>query len=81
MPLYEYECNACGDRAEKITSVKNADRSRPCHACHVGFLRRVMSTPNFRVTGFNEKNGYNLPKKSDVLNSDGTATKAFGGKY
>jgi hypothetical protein len=38
----------------------------------------MVSTPNFKVTGFNAKNGYNLPNYDDIIDADGHAKKEWG---
>jgi len=42
--------------------------------------KRLMSAGHFRVTGFNAKNGYNLPKYSDLIHPDGRAKEQWGKK-
>jgi hypothetical protein len=41
---------------------------------------KIMSAPHFRVTGFNAKNGYNLPNYNDVIDADGHAKERWGKK-
>ena len=52
MPLYEYECDACGKRFEVIQ--KFSEVSTECRRCGKGPVRRLTSTPaiQFKGTGW-----------------------------
>jgi putative FmdB family regulatory protein len=52
MPLYEYECDACGGRFEVIQ--KFSETSTECRRCGKGPVRRLMAAPaiQFKGTGF-----------------------------
>ena len=52
MPLYEYECDACGGRFEVIQ--KFSETSDTCRRCGKGPVRRLMSSPaiQFKGTGW-----------------------------
>ena len=52
MPLYEYECDACGERFEVIQ--KFSETSTECRRCGKGPVRRLMSPPaiQFKGTGW-----------------------------
>jgi len=52
MPLYEYECDACGRRFEVIQ--KFSETSEQCRLCGKGPVRRLMSSPaiQFKGSGF-----------------------------
>ena len=52
MPLYEYECDACGGRFEMIQ--KFSDTTEQCRKCGKGPVRRLMSSPaiQFKGSGF-----------------------------
>jgi putative FmdB family regulatory protein len=49
MPLYEYECTACGERTEAIQAFSDP----PLTICPVcgGTLRKLLSTPAFQFKG------------------------------
>ena len=50
MPLYEYECEACGERFEVIQ--KFSDPSpETCRKCGKGPVRRLMSSPAIQFKG------------------------------
>ena len=52
MPLYEYECDACGGRFEVIQ--KFSEIAEQCRRCGKGPVRRLMSSPaiQFKGSGF-----------------------------
>ena len=52
MPLYEYECDACGGRFEVIQ--KFSETTEHCRRCGKGPVRRLMSSPaiQFKGTGW-----------------------------
>src|SRR5262245_61099466 len=50
MPIYEYECDACGKRFEQIQ--KFADTPlEVCTLCGKGPVRRLLSAPAFQFKG------------------------------
>ena len=53
MPLYEYECDACGRRFEIIQKFSDPP-PETCRLCGKGPARRLMSSPaiQFKGTGF-----------------------------
>jgi len=66
MPIYEYECKACGhvfDALQKMSDNPLTD----CPDCEEPQLRKLLSAPNFRLKGggwyetdFKDKNKRNL---------------------
>ena len=52
MPIYEYECQACGNRTEVLQGL-NEEPRRECEECG-GELRRLISAPavQFKGTGW-----------------------------
>jgi putative FmdB family regulatory protein len=42
MPLYEYQCGACGERFELLRSLSNASEV-VCHRCHSADVKRLLS--------------------------------------
>jgi putative FmdB family regulatory protein len=53
MPLYEYECDACGQRFEVIRKFSDPPLEA-CTLCHNGPVRRLVSSPaiQFKGTGW-----------------------------
>lgn len=67
MPIYEYQCGACGDRHEFIQKFSDAPK-RKCPGCGANRLKRLVSAAAFHlkgsgwyVTDFRDKN----KKKAD----------------
>ena len=50
MPLYEYECDACGQRFEVIQKFSDAPVEK-CEACGKGPVRRLLSSPAIQFKG------------------------------
>jgi putative FmdB family regulatory protein len=50
MPLYEYECEACGRRFEVIQKYSDPPAEQ-CRTCGKGPVRRLMSSPAIQFKG------------------------------
>ena len=50
MPLYEYECDACGKRFEAIRKFSESEID-VCTLCGKGPVRRLMSSPAIQFKG------------------------------
>jgi putative FmdB family regulatory protein len=50
MPIYEYECNACGEQHEFIQKFSEGPK-RKCPACGKSRLRKLMSAAAFHLKG------------------------------
>lgn len=50
MPIYEYECKACGHRLEKLQKL-SADPLKDCPSCEQSELSRLISAAGFRLAG------------------------------
>ena len=49
MPIYEYVCDACGERFDKLfLSISRIPTEIECPMCQSGDIRRVMSAPAVR---------------------------------
>lgn len=85
MPLYEYECDACGGRFEVIQ--KFSEITEQCRRCGKGPVRRLMSSPaiqfkgsGFYITDYAQKGksessgegGGSSEKKTETAKSDST---------
>ena len=80
MPLYEYECDACGQRFEVIQ--KFSDITEVCRKCGKGPVRRLMSSPaiqfkgsGFYITDYAKKGGSDSSPGA-AAKSDKTETKS-----
>ena len=50
MPIYEYECKACGHRMEAIQKISD-DPLTDCPECSQGQLKKLISAAGFRLKG------------------------------
>jgi putative FmdB family regulatory protein len=50
MPLYEYECDACGERYELIRKFSDPPLE-VCPKCSQGPVRKLVSSPAFHLKG------------------------------
>jgi putative FmdB family regulatory protein len=78
MPLYEYECEACGRRFEKIQKFSDPPLES-CDLCGKGPLRKLMSSPAIQFKG----SGWYITdyaKKGSTGASDSGSTDTAAGK-
>ena len=95
MPLYEYECDACGRRFEVIQKFSDP-HAETCKECGKGPVHRLLSSPAIQfkgsgwyITDYAQK-GKSDPSstssksgdtaKSDATGDSGTAAKSDGAK-
>ncbi len=93
MPIYEYECKACGHRQEAIQKMSD-DPLVDCAACHKSELKKLISAAAFRLKGggwyetdFKSGSKKNVVKDdsgggsggSSGSKSSGSVSKASGG--
>ena len=50
MPIYEYQCQACGHQLEVLQKVSDAPLKK-CPECGKPKLQKLMSAPSFRLKG------------------------------
>ena len=50
MPIYEYECDACGHHMEALQRFSDPFLSE-CEACHSDQIKRVISQSTFHLKG------------------------------
>lgn len=69
MPIYEYQCEACGHRFEQIQKFADVPADA-CVACGKGPIRRLLSSPAIQfkgagwyVTDYAKKSGVPAPTK------------------
>jgi putative FmdB family regulatory protein len=51
VPLYEYECLACGERCERLRRMADADAQVSCPKCASEQSKRRISGGNFELKG------------------------------
>jgi putative FmdB family regulatory protein len=86
MPIYEYECTACGERSEVIQKLSDAALT-DCPSCGAGALNKLVSAAGFRLSGggwyetdFKKDKKRNLAEspKADAAPSGGCGAPACG---
>jgi putative FmdB family regulatory protein len=50
MPIYEFQCKACGHRFERLQKLSDADPDT-CPVCGEVQVGRMLSAPSFRLAG------------------------------
>jgi len=50
MPIYEFECRACGHRFDHLQKLSDPD-PKVCPTCHAEQLQHMPSAPAFRLAG------------------------------
>ena len=50
MPIYEFQCNACGHRFDRLQKLSDPDPSI-CPSCGAEQVQRQLSAPQFRLAG------------------------------
>jgi putative FmdB family regulatory protein len=50
MPIYEFQCNACGVRVDELMRLTDPDPV-DCPSCGEPALKRLVSAPQFRLAG------------------------------
>jgi putative FmdB family regulatory protein len=74
MPLYEYQCENCGDRFERIRKFSDPPLDEPCPKCG-GPIRKLLSSPAIQFKGKGwyvtdyAKSGSSEASKSDSASS------------
>ncbi len=89
MPIYGFECTACGHRFDRLQKLSDPD-PETCPECAEAGIRRQITAPSFRLAGSGwyetdfKKDGdrkRNLVEKGDGAGkSDGGGDKAGGDK-
>ena len=51
MPIYEFQCNKCGKRFEKIFSLSESLKNIECNCSEKAPSKKVVSAPSFRLGG------------------------------
>lgn len=50
MPIYEYQCTACGHQLEALQKISDAPLTE-CPECHASTLKKKVSAAAFRLKG------------------------------
>lgn len=90
MPIYEYQCQACGHELEKLQKISD-EPLKDCPACGKPKLQKLVSAAGFRLSGsgwyetdFKSKNQKNLskaekPAKAKTSTEGAAKSKSSGG--
>lgn len=78
MPLYEYQCEDCGGRFERIRKFSDPPLAEPCPMCG-GTVRKLISSPAIQFKGKGwyvtdyAKSGSPEPSKAESATSEASA--------
>ncbi len=78
MPLYEYQCEDCGGRFERIRKFSDPPLDEPCPTCG-GVIKKLISSPAIQFKGKGwyvtdyTKSGSPEPSKAEVATSEASA--------
>lgn len=50
MPIYEFQCQACGHRFDELMRMSDPDPTE-CPSCHAQKVQRCVTAPSFRLAG------------------------------
>lgn len=82
MPLYEYECEACHQRFEKIRKFSD-EPLEVCDKCGKGPVRKLLSSPAIQfkgsgwyITDYAKKSGTDAGKTSDGSSSSASSSSS-----
>ncbi|MDX2455981.1 MAG: zinc ribbon domain-containing protein [Gammaproteobacteria bacterium] len=85
MPIYEYQCDACGHVFERLQKISETPLTE-CPNCGAEALKKLLSAPAFRLKGsgwyetdFKTGDKKNLDKSGKTGKQEKTATKPEGG--
>lgn len=80
MPIYEYECKACGHRQEAIQKMSDAPLVE-CPACHKPELKKLISAAAFHLKGggWYQTDFKGGTKKSEATESSSSSDKPVTG--
>ena len=67
MPVYEYQCNACDHKFERLQSVTARPEETSCPQCNEVNVQRIMSAFASQIKG-DHKPGFNEMKAYDMYN-------------
>ena len=81
MPIYEYQCMACGHKLEKLQKISDAPLT-DCPACAQPDLRKLVSAVAFRLKGggWYETDFKDEQSRKNVAKEDGKPAAAETGK-
>ena len=70
MPIYEYQCEACGHVFEKLQKISDAALTK-CPDCDAEALKKLVSAPAFRLKGAGwYETDFKTGNKKNVVQTD-----------
>lgn len=80
MPIYEYQCESCGHRLEKIQKMAD-DPLKVCPECETPTLKKLVSAAAFRLKGggWYETDFKTGAKKNALHSADSSSKSSEGG--
>ncbi len=80
MPIYEYQCESCDHRLEKLQKLSD-EPLKECPSCHTETLKKLVSAATFRLKGSGwYETDFKTGKKKNVHGgSEGTESKSTSG--
>jgi putative FmdB family regulatory protein len=86
MPIYAFECTACGHHFERLQRLSDADPTH-CPECESAKVRRQLTAPSFRLAGggwyetdFKKDGKRNLADKAEPAKSESPAKESSPAK-
>lgn len=80
MPIYEYECKACGHRLEAIQKISD-DPLTDCPECKESELKKLISAAGFRLKGGGwYETDFKSGKKKNLAQSEAAKESKSSGK-
>ena len=75
MPIYEYKCSDCGHLMDALQGVNDPPLT-DCPACSGTNLKRLISAPNFRLSGDGwYETDFKTENRKNIAESGKTETK------
>ncbi len=86
MPIYEYECQACGHVLDALQKISD-DPLKHCPKCGQPALKKLLSAPRFRLKGsgwyetdFKDKNRRNIASSESSKTDKASKSEGDAGK-
>ena len=77
MPIYEFQCDSCGKRFEKIVSLSESLKKVKCDCSPKAFAKKVISAPSFRLGGKGwYETDFKTGSKKNLVQSDKSKKKS-----
>ncbi len=79
MPIYEYECRACGERTEVIQKISDPALT-DCPSCGASEMTKLVSAAGFRLSGSGwYETDFKKDKRRNVKEENKPESKDSGG--